>query len=187
MKFSENESKVMLMSRRKKRGIDIHINNKTLKQVNSIRHLGIIFDSKLIFGEHITYIEGKCAKLMLSLARSAKITWGVTHKALKTIYTGAILRLLLYGAPFWKGVLNSSCFKDKLVRIQRLIIINIAKVYRTVSNETLCIITGLMLINIKIEEATKCYAITEGEGYLYDREMDIKNWIHPAKHITIIE
>jgi ribonuclease HI len=44
-----------------------------------------------------------------------------------------------------------------------------------------------MPMNIKIEEATKHYAITKGEGYLYDREMDIKSWIHPAKHITVIE
>jgi len=44
-----------------------------------------------------------------------------------------------------------------------------------------------MSINIKIEEATNYYAVTKGEGYLYDREMDIKNWIHPAKHINIIE
>ena len=47
-----------------------------LKQVNSIRYLGIIFDSKLTFREHITYIEGKCTKLIFSLAKSAKITWG---------------------------------------------------------------------------------------------------------------
>ena len=84
-------------------------------------------------------------------------------------------------------MLNSSCYKDKLVRIQRLININIAKAYRTVSNEALCIITGLIQINIKIEEVTKYYEITKGEESLYDREMDIKNWKHPAKHITIIE
>jgi len=50
MKFNENKSKVMLISRRKrkeKKEIDIYINNKTLKQFNSIRYLGIIFDSKL--------------------------------------------------------------------------------------------------------------------------------------------
>jgi len=81
MKFNENKSKVMLMSRmkrkeKKRKDIDIYINNKTLKQVNSIRYLGIIFDSKLTFREHITYIEGKCTKLIFSLAKSAKITWG---------------------------------------------------------------------------------------------------------------
>ena len=38
MKFNENKSKVMLISRRKrKKKIDIYINNKTLKEVNSIR------------------------------------------------------------------------------------------------------------------------------------------------------
>jgi len=100
---------------------------------------------------------------------------------------GAILPLLLYGAPVWKEVLNSSCYKDKLVRIQTLINIKIAKAYRTVSNEALCIITGLMPINIKIEEATNYYAVTKGEGYRYDWEMGIKNWIHLAKHITLIE
>ena len=44
-----------------------------------------------------------------------------------------------------------------------------------------------MPINIKTEEVTKYYEFTKGEGSLYDREMDIKNWIRPAKHITIIE
>jgi hypothetical protein len=85
---------------------------------------------------------------------SAKLTWGLKHKALKTIYTGALLPLILYGAPVWKGAVNRSCYKAKLVRIQRLINIRITKAYRTVSNDALCIITGLMPINIKIE-ATK--------------------------------
>jgi len=105
----------------------------------------------LTFRKHITYIERKCAKLIFSLAKSAKITWGLKHRALKTVYTGAILALLLYGAPVWKGVLNSSCYRDKLVRIQRLINIKIVKAYRTVSNEAPCITSGLMPINIKID------------------------------------
>jgi RNA binding protein fox-1 len=169
MKFNENKSKVMLMSwrkRKEKKEINIYI-NKTLKQVNSIRYLGIVFDSKLTFREHITYMEGKCAKLIFSLAKSAKIIWGLKYKALKTIYTGAILPLLLHGAPVWNGVLNSSCYKDKLVRIQRLTNIKKAKAYRTVSNKALCVITGLMPINIKIEEATKYYTITKGKGNMY--------------------
>jgi hypothetical protein len=41
-----------------------------------------------------------------------------------------------------------------------------AEAYRTLSNGALCIITGLMPINIKIEEATKDYEITKGEGSL---------------------
>ena len=130
--FNKNKSKVMLMSRRKRRGkkeIAIYINNKKLNQVNQIQYLGIIFDTKLTFREHINYIEEKCSKLTFSLARSAKIMWGLKHKALKTIYTEAILPLILYGALVWKDVMERSCYKAKLVRIQRLINIRIAKAY----------------------------------------------------------
>ena len=54
------------------------------------------------------------------------------QEALKTIYTVGILPLLLYGAPVWKNVMNKSLYKAKLIRIQRLINIRIAKAYRAV-------------------------------------------------------
>jgi hypothetical protein len=60
MKFNENNSNVMLMSRRKRKEIndrEIYANNKILQQVNSIKYLGIIFDSKLTFRDHIKYIK----------------------------------------------------------------------------------------------------------------------------------
>ena len=139
----------------------------------------------MTFREHITYIEEKCAKHIFTCVISEDNV-RLKHKELKTIYTGAILPLMLYGTPVWKGVVNSSCYKVKLVRIQRLINIKIAKAYRTVSKEALYIITGLMPINFKIEEVTKYYEITKDKGSLFDRKVEIKNWIHPAKHIIII-
>jgi hypothetical protein len=83
------------------------------------------------------------------------VTWGLKHEALKTIYAGGILPQTLYGAPVWKVVLDITCYKAKLIRVQRLINIRIAKTYRTVSNEALCAIMGLIPINIKIEETAK--------------------------------
>jgi hypothetical protein len=127
----------------------VYLNNKTLEQVNTIRYLGIIFDNKMTFKEHVNSIEAKCTKLIFSLSRSAKVSWGLQHKALKTIYTGGILPLVLYGAPAWKGVMDIKCYKTKLIRTQRLKNIRIARVYKTVSNEALCVITGLIPIHIK--------------------------------------
>ena len=95
----------MLITRRRrkeKKEIEIYINNKTLQQVNNLKYLGIMFDSKLLFRDHINYMEEKCLKLIFALSRSAKVTWGLRHDALKTIYTGGILPLMLYGAPVWK-------------------------------------------------------------------------------------
>ena len=71
----------------------------------TLKYLGIILDTKLTFREHINYITEKCSKLIFSLSKSAKFNWGLSNDALKTIYTGAILPLLLYGAPIWINAL----------------------------------------------------------------------------------
>ena len=57
----------------------------------------------------------------------------------------------------WNSVLNNKCYRSKIIRIQMLINIKIAKAYRTVSNEALCVTTGLIPINIKIDETVMYY------------------------------
>ena len=46
-------------------------------------------------------------------------------------------------------------YRDTIIRVQRIINIKIAKEYRTVSNEALCVLTGLTPIAIKIEEMAR--------------------------------
>ena len=58
---------------------------------------------------------------------SAKITWGLKHKALRTIYAGAILSLILYGVLVWKEVIKRAYYKAKIGRIQRMINTKIAR------------------------------------------------------------
>jgi hypothetical protein len=123
---------------------------------------------------------------MFILSKSAKVTWRLKHEALKTIYTGGILPLILYGAPVWKNVLYNTFYKAKL-EYKRLINIRVAMVYRTVSNEALCVITRLIPINIKTEELGKYYEIIIGFGHQLDREKEVKHWTHPANSFKITE
>jgi hypothetical protein len=165
IRFNENKSKAILMARRKRqerKKIEIYVNNRIIEQVDSIKYLGITFDKKLTFREHVNYIEEKCKKLIFTLAKAANLTWGLKHEALKTIYKGGILPLIVYGSPVCSSVLNKKCYRDKITRVQRLIQIKVAKAYRSVSNEALCVITGLTHINIKIDEVVQLYHFTKG-------------------------
>jgi len=59
-----------------------------------------------------------------------------------------------------------------------------AKAYRTVSHEALCVVTGMMPIVIKIEEAAPIYQITKGmdnNNTLFDKDMEVGYWQHPAE------
>jgi len=62
IRFNEAKSKVMLMSRRKRKeqkDVDTYLNNKPIPQVHRLKYLGIIFDSKLTFKEYINYMADK--------------------------------------------------------------------------------------------------------------------------------
>jgi hypothetical protein len=118
----------------------------------------------------------KCSKLIFALSESAKLNWGLSHDALKTIYIGA---LLLYGAPIWINALTKASYKIKLTRVQRLNNIRIAKSYCMVSKKALCMITGLTPIDIKIEETAQFFQITKGskkEEEHIDHDTRTKHW-----------
>ena len=85
----------MLMTPRKRKeseDLEVYLNNKPLRQVKTMKYLGIIIDSKLTFREHITQATDKCRKIIFALSKSAKLNWGLGHKALKTLYTGGFSR-----------------------------------------------------------------------------------------------
>jgi hypothetical protein len=127
-----------------------------------MKYLGIIIDNKFKFSEHVKYAAEKCTKLIHSLSKSANISWGLKHGVLKTIYKGAILPFLLYGAPVWNETLKYKHNRLKYIRVQRLINLRIAKAYHTVSKEALCILTGLIPIDVKIAEESQLYHLTKG-------------------------
>jgi hypothetical protein len=64
----------------------------------------------------------------------------------------------------------------------------IARAYRTVSNDALCLITGLTPIDITIEETAALYQITRGNRRAeerFDQDMGVNHWLHPAIKIPI--
>ena len=101
MRFNENKYKVKILARKKVRGeINIFLNDKKLEQVKAIKYLGIHFDERLSFYNHIEQIADKSRALTYMLNRTAKLNWGLGHKSLKTIYEEAIVPLMTYGPQF---------------------------------------------------------------------------------------
>jgi ribonuclease HI len=189
--FNENKSKVMLITRRKRKEtkeISIYMNNTKLEQVEKIKYLGIIIDSKINFREHLLYTANKCTKLIHALSKSAKLKWGLSSEALRTIYKGAIMPLMMYGAPVWIKALEKKYNRRTYNRVQRIINIKIAKAFRTTSNEALCIVTGLIPITIQAEEEANIYnRIRKSADNEIDKPTPPKEWLHPADLVKIIE
>jgi len=74
-RFNDKKSKVILVSRRKRKenkNVTVYLNNKPLEQVTQMKYLGIILDQKFRFQEHIKYAAERCAKANSQPIKSGK-------------------------------------------------------------------------------------------------------------------
>jgi len=127
--LNEQKSKLMPATRRKRREItevNIYLNSKLLEHVKNIIYLGITIEKKLSFREHIISTTNKCTMLIHTLAKLAKLNWGLKQEALNTIYKGAILPIMVYDAPVWVRPMEKNCNRTLYSRVQRLMNIKIA-------------------------------------------------------------
>ena len=165
--------------------IDLYLNRRKLVQVDEIRYLGIIFDNRLTFSKHIRHTAEKCFSVINMLSKTAKLQWGLGHQALKTIYNGALIPTLTYGASVWGEQINKKKNLIQYQRVQRAINIRMAKAYRTLSYEASCVLAGVEPIAIKVEEIMRIGKDIKSQEY--DAPIDIKNWPHPANRRTFEE
>jgi hypothetical protein len=77
-------------------------------------------------------------------------------------------------------------YRNKIIGVQRLINIKMAKAYHTVSSKALCVITGMTPIHIKIEEAAELYNQISShtrENEQFDKNKEARLWQHLAEAI----
>lgn len=83
---------------------DYRFNNISLSRCTSTRDLGIHFDSKLSFADHIKQISSAALKMLGFIIRNCKFFTNVT--ALKTLYFTLVRSKLEYGSLIWYPYYN---------------------------------------------------------------------------------
>ena len=86
---------------------------------------------------------------------------GFRAQSSQTTYEGAVVPILTYGAPIWVEAIRKNKNLAKYKRIQRLLNIKIAKVYRTISYDATCSIAGIRPIKITLEQKVQTYMATK--------------------------
>ena len=93
---------------------DYTLNTQPLKKVTSYKNLGMIFDDKLKFREHINSVSSKCMRNMGWIRRQSK-SFKKTS-TIRILYNFFVLPHLYYASPIW------SPFRD--VDIKKLELVN---------------------------------------------------------------
>ncbi|KAF8573704.1 hypothetical protein K439DRAFT_1374547, partial [Ramaria rubella] len=67
----------------------------------TVKWLGIYFDRKLIFNEHVKCMIGKAEKTIKGLSMLANTVCGLSQSHLCTLYVTCVIPQVTYGSPIW--------------------------------------------------------------------------------------
>ena len=79
----------------------ITLGGTPLKEEEEATYLGITFDKRQTWKQHIAKAEAKARRRLAILLKLAGTTWGSSEKILKTVYRGKVRPQLEYGSSAW--------------------------------------------------------------------------------------
>jgi hypothetical protein len=147
---------IVVNNRKKAQKATIRVGDCSIESSRSLKHLGVMVDDKLSYGSHVNYACGRANAATAALTRIMSNSSAISASK-RRLLAGVTSSILRYGGPAWSEALNIQCHRTKLERAYRLICLRVARAYRTVSKEAVCVIAGMMPITIIIREDAECY------------------------------
>ena len=90
------------------------------ERVGSFKYLGVIFDSRVTWADHIRKIEDKCKKVINVMRCLTGRDWGASCSALKTIYVAMIRSVFDYGCIVYGSAAVSLLRKLDVIQAKAL-------------------------------------------------------------------
>ncbi|XP_035226093.1 uncharacterized protein LOC118198511 [Stegodyphus dumicola] len=135
---------------RKCRTPQLRYNGCRIKFVQSLKYLGVIFDSGLTFSEHFKIIQRRTDNIFLFYKRYfTTCVLSSKYRIILDIHKKVIIPIVMYGMGAWgsrAGELQR--IRLKLNTIQRSWCLLITRCFRTVSSEVLCVLAGTPPLSI---------------------------------------
>ena len=92
----ENTQMVFFTRKRIREGMKLRMYGKELERVGSFMFLGVVFDLRLTWTDHIRRIEEKCKKVINVMRCLTGREWGASCTSLKSMYVALIRSVLDY-------------------------------------------------------------------------------------------
>ena len=159
--FKFSTSKTVCVHFCRKRGQDrdpkLYLCDKRIPVVSQVKFLGLIFDNKLNFKAHITYLKEKCKKALSILRVVSHFDWGGDRKTMIQLYKSLILSKMDYGC-FIYGSAPKSYIK-MLNPIQNEGLRLCLGAYKTSPAESLEVEAGVLPLHIRREQLALQYIL----------------------------
>lgn len=152
----EKTEAIILKGKRKRDGICFTIGSTEIYPRKTVRYLGVTLDEWGSYGHHVKNVVNKAENRTAILSRMMPNIGGpVSGK--REVLCGVIHSIILYGAPIWRKACEIKKYNSMLAGAQRKVLLRVASAYRTVSIAAIQVITGVIPIDLLVEERRYLY------------------------------
>ena len=161
--FCPNKTAVLFFSRSNfKPTKQLYLNGVPLPWLQQTKYLGITIDRNLSFQPHIENKLAQAKKKLMILRQVFDQAWGPQPKITRWAYTGIVRPAITYGSIAFATKLTTQISIDKLKKVQRLALIQIAKVRPSTPTSALEIIYNVPPLDLFIKETAQKTALRLG-------------------------
>ena len=150
--FSSRKTKLVIFSKHNVTpAYSFRFQNQALDIVDNHKYLGVTFDKKLSWNNHMDEKLGKCMNNVRKLSAVGKNKFGLAQKTTKFIIERVIVPSLLYGAIVWGNATKLIYVKNKLKKFDRLASLAITHCLTPTATENLSVLAGLVPTDLQID------------------------------------
>lgn len=147
---------VLFTSRKEMETIVLDVGDSTITSRSHIRYLGVMLDARLNFKQHVKHATEKAARTAMTLARLMPNIGGPRQSRRKLLASVAN-SVLTYGITMWGDALKNCECRRKVTAVHRLSALRVCCAFRTVSNDAVCVVAGMMPMDVLAEERKRLY------------------------------
>ena len=115
----------------------------------TMKWLGITFDSKLLFNEHVKTVTNKAENIAKGLTMLGNMVCGLHQHLLRTVYGACVRSVMTYASPVWWD--GKKKHANKLTRVQNTCLRHICAAFRTTPIHALEIDSAIPPIPLVLE------------------------------------
>lgn len=147
----------------------INIDNHTITIGNNLKYLGIIFDKRMSFKEHVHYTCNKTSKLITALTKIMPNIYGPSEVKRRLLMSTSQC-ILRYAIPVWVDTLTVTSYRNLIEKTYRRAKLRTIQEYRTLSKEAIDVLAGTLPITIELRLAASRF----NNGYIRNNKETIK-------------
>jgi len=157
LQLAAHKTEVLLVSSRKvMETVTLSVGNAEITSQPFIRYLGVILDARLNFKEQTEQISRKASVVATTLARLMPNVGGPRQKRRKLL-SSVTTSVLTYGIPIWADALKVQEYRRRTAAAYRVSALRVACAFRTVSEDAISVIAGMLPIEVLAEERRSMY------------------------------